>query len=343
MALQLVKIITELRFEEKLDEFMQRQDSVTVFESWKHADKRHKRLYLSFITRRQSVQMILDKIDAICGRISDTHALVLPVTASLSPEVKKIEAAERRRTISKTVAISREELYSQVAIGTELNVNFILLVIFSTIVAVLGLLENNITVVIGAMLIAPMLGPNLAMSLATTLGDVKLMMQSIRTNVIGIFVCVILSIFIGMIWPYGFKSFQLLIRTDVSYDSLVLAFVSGAAAVLSITAGVSSALVGVMVSAALLPAMATFGIMIGKGHFYLATGAGLLVAVNIVCINLAANITFICKGIRPSRWYEKRKATRAVRWNLVFWTFLLLALALVIYVRHGWTFFEMFH
>jgi uncharacterized membrane protein len=42
-------------------------------------------------------------------------------------------------------------------------------------VVAIGLLKDNVAVVIGAMVIAPLLGPNLAMALGTALGDTDLM------------------------------------------------------------------------------------------------------------------------------------------------------------------------
>ena len=334
MALQIIRTITEVKFEGKLTELVKK---LPIIESWKHIDKETKRLSLSILAHAEDTQGVLDKLETVCGRTSNTHILVAPISAALSPEIRKRAAAEQ---VSSKVTIPREELYDNVVKGTKLDGNFILLIIISTIVAAIGLLENHTTVIIGAMLIAPLLGPNLAMCFATVLGDLKLMGQAIRTNVAGIAVCLAISFFIGLIWPYGFDSTQLLFRTDVGYDGLVLALASGAAAALSLTTGLSSALVGVMVSAALLPPTVVLGIMLGAADYHHVTGAALLLATNIVSINLVANLVFLYKGIHPNRWYEKQKAKKAVFWNFIFWAILLLLLGMMIYLRHGLTFFE---
>ena len=70
-------------------------------------------------------------------------------------------------------------------------------------------------------------------------------------------------------------------------DSIALALASGAAAVLSLTTGLSSVLVGVMVAVALLPPTATLGIMLGAGHAQLAIGAAILLAVNINLVSFS--------------------------------------------------------
>ncbi len=116
-----------------------------------------------------------------------------------------------------------------------------------------------------------------------------------------------LSILIGKLWHLNFDSRELLARTDVGLDSVALALASGAAAVLSLSTGLPSVLVGVMVAVALLPPTATMGLMLGAGKYKLAVGAGLLLAVNVVSVNLSAKVTFLVRGIKRRTWLEKQK------------------------------------
>jgi uncharacterized membrane protein len=88
-----------------------------------------------------------------------------------------------------------------------------------------------------------------------------------------------------------------------------------------------------MVAVALLPPATTLGIMLGKGNFDFAMDAGLLLAVNIVSVNLASKIVFWAKGVSPRTWYEKEKARKAMRIYLIGWFVTLLALMLFIYTR----------
>ena len=167
----------------------------------------------------------------------------------------------------------------------------------------IGLIEDNVAVVIGAMVIAPLLGPNLALALGAALGDLTLMWGATKTTLAGMGLALSLSIGIGLFWPLNIHSQELLSqellsRTNVGLDSIALALASGAAAVLSLTTGLPSVLVGVMVSVALLPPTAAFGLMIGGKQLNSAIGAGLLLAVNIVSINLAAKIAFLFQGIK---------------------------------------------
>jgi len=65
------------------------------------------------------------------------------------------------------------------------------------------------------------------------------------------------------------------------------------------------------------------------------TGAGLLLAVNIVCINLASKIVFDIKGIRSLGWCEKEKAKRSKVVYILGWLVTLLLLIAIIYVRRS--------
>ena len=58
----------------------------------------------------------------------------------------------------------------------------------------IGLLKDNVAVVIGAMVIAPLLGPNLAMALGTALGDTDLMWKAFKTGLAGM----------SLVYPYRY-------------------------------------------------------------------------------------------------------------------------------------------
>jgi uncharacterized membrane protein len=116
---------------------------------------------------------------------------------------------------------------------------------------------------------------------------------------------------------------------------MALALASGAAAALSLTTGLSSVMVGVMVAVALLPPAVTLGLMLGHGDIDLAAGAGLLLAINVVCINLASKVVFFVKGIRPRTWWEKERAQRAMIMYVLAWLLTLILLVLLIYGRRS--------
>lgn len=287
---------------------------------------------MRLVVNDEALQGVLDALQNLLSTSKDTRVLVLPVEVSL-PKPKGAEEQKKKDSATAT----REALYESVEKGARLDVNYLVLVILSTIVAAIGIIENDIAVVIGAMVIAPLLAPNLALSLGTALGDIHLLRKATWSLLGGILLTLGLSVAIGALWPSPITSNALLSRTQVGVESVALALASGAAAVLSLTTGLSSVLVGVMVAVALLPPAAAFGLMLGQGRFGLAIGAGLLLLVNIVCVNLAGNLVFFVKKVRPRTWLEKQKAKRAMLVWITGWVVMLIILVLIIYIRRWLT------
>ncbi|MCU7802607.1 MAG: TIGR00341 family protein [Candidatus Thiodiazotropha sp. (ex Lucinoma borealis)] len=273
------------------------------------------------------VQPTLDALQNILGAQSTARIIVFPVDATL-PRAKTEQEKEQDVASS-----TREAMYASVEKNTRLDSNFIFLVILSTVVAAIGLVKNNVAVVIGAMVIAPLLGPNLAFGLGTALGDIHLMQKSLKSLLSGIIIAIVLSYLIGLLWPFGLTSPELLARTEVGMDSLALALASGAAAALSLTTGLPSVLVGVMVAVALLPPAAAVGLTLGHSRPDLAMDACLLLAANIVCVNLAAKLVFLVKGIQPRTWAEKAKAKRAMSIYIGVWIVTLVLVTMAIVAR----------
>jgi uncharacterized hydrophobic protein (TIGR00341 family) len=288
------------------------------------------RRVLRMLVDDASRQAVVDALQSQLGGSDTARIIIMPVDAVLP---RKEDAAEADKGRTPSGSQTREELYNGIERGARLDSTFLMLVFLSTIVASIGLIENNIAVIVGAMVIAPLLGPNIALAFSTSLGDRELMWQALKTNLAGLSLTLVMTIAIGMIWPTYLNSFEILVRTDVKPDGIVLALASGAAAVLSLATGLSSALVGVMVAVALLPPAATLGMMLGSGQFNLALGAALLLAVNVVCINLAAKLMFLLKGVRPRTWLEKRKARQSVTLYFLIWVVTLLILLTAILAR----------
>jgi uncharacterized membrane protein len=103
------------------------------------------------------------------------------------------------------------------------------------------------------------------------------------------------------------------VRERLSPDvlSLAVALGAGVAGALSLSSGVSSALVGVMIAAALVPPTAVVGIGIAWGQPMAVVGSAVLVLVNFVGINLAALAVLWQQGYRPERWFKLDEARAA--------------------------------
>ena len=255
---------------------------------------------------------------------------VLPVEATL-PRVEETASTLENKESGKKSRLSLEEIYSTVRSGSRLDVNFLALSVLSAVVAAVGLMSNSVAAVIGAMVIAPFLGPSVGLSLASTLGDAKLARRSLLTLGAGFGLCLLLAVGIGRFFPVDPSISEIASRTKVGLTSLVLAIASGVAGALSYTLGFSFSMVGVMVAVALVPPLVTGGLLLGAGHINLALGAFALCAVNVISLNLSGVITFLIRGLRPTSWWEKKKAWRMTLTSLLLWAGLLGALLLLVY------------
>ena len=228
--------------------------------------------------------------------------------------------------------VSREELYSDIVDSVKLSRNFLTLVVISSIIAAVGLIQDNVAIIIGAMVIAPLLGPNVGLALATTLADFELGKAALRTGLMGLAISLGLSILAGFIFSIDPTINEIAARTNVLPADIIVALASGSAGVLAFTSGVATALIGVMVSVALLPPLVAFGLLLGAGHMPEALGAFLLVLTNIICVNLAGVTTLWLKGIRPRSWWEADRARRASRFAIGLWSALLVLLVFIVYL-----------
>jgi uncharacterized hydrophobic protein (TIGR00341 family) len=324
--MKLIEVITDEKNLQPVTSIAEQHKSEV---NWVGSTDNQGRQLIRILVKDEDRQSVLDALQSLLAESS--KILVLPLEAVLprkEPEPSDQEAKE-------TITTTREELYNNIAKNAHLDSTYLLLVFLSTVVVAIGLLEDNVAVVIGAMVIAPLLGPNMALALGAALGDVFLMWKATKTTIVGITLALALSITLGLVYPLNLNSHELMARTDVGLDSVVLAFASGAAAVISLTTGLASVLVGVMVAVALLPPTATLGLMIGAGQTKLAVGSALLLAVNIVSVNLAAKIVFWVRGVKPRSWLEKQKANQSMVTYMFIWAISLIFLLVVIFIRKG--------
>ena len=325
--MKIIEVIADESYIDSIKNIVEKNDAPDF---WVVSSDREERKVVRILVKPEQRQIILDALQEILATSFSYRVVVIPVEAALPRE----EAEEETEIISATET-TREELYNSIGKNARLNQTYLLLIFLSTVVVAIGLLKDNVAVVIGAMVIAPLLGPNLAMALGTALGDTDLMWKAFKTGLAGMSLALVLSIIIGVFWPLNIESRELLARTNVGLDSAVLAMASGAAAVISLTSGIPSILVGVMVAVALLPPAATMGLMLGAGQTDLAYGAAFLLAVNIVAINLSAKLGFLIQGIKPRTWLEKKKAKQSMQSYIIIWVLTLAALLLVIYFHPG--------
>ncbi len=272
-------------------------------------------------------EAVLDLLEEQYAGGEGNRVVILPVEATL-PRAEPEPAAtpDQPAPEENTKRISREELYEDIKDAAQWSRVYLAMSALSTVVAAVGLYHNSVAMIIGAMVIAPLLGPNVALALATTLGDLALLRRAFLADLAGIATAMALSMIIGALAHVDPALSEVASRTHVGLGDIALALASGCAGALAFTTGVSATLIGVMVAVALFPPLVTFGLLLGGGHPVLAMGALSLFLMNLICVNLAGVITFLVQGIRPATWWEKDRAVKATRIAIVLWGALLAGL-----------------
>ncbi|MEL6758053.1 MAG: DUF389 domain-containing protein, partial [Pseudomonadota bacterium] len=141
------------------------------------------RRYVSVFLRDGTRQTLVDNLQACLENEKDWRISLVSVEASV-PSIPEDKELMSRRASQRKMAL-REEIYQDVSAQANLDRDFIVFVILSTIVAAIGLHSNSVAGVIGAMVIAPLLGPILGLSLGAALGDRDLLFGAVKTLGLG--------------------------------------------------------------------------------------------------------------------------------------------------------------
>jgi uncharacterized hydrophobic protein (TIGR00341 family) len=308
MTLRLIQVTLPAERKRSLENIADNYKAVDIWWTPKNEDGRRT---VTILVDRSSQQDILDSIQNNLQDEDNWRAVLIPVEASLPKDAIPENEHPTKQKFHWRKSLTREELYQEVAGGSQGDRLYYMMVVLSTIVAAVGLLQDNVAFVIAAMVIAPLLNPNLALTFGTALGDKNLIFTALTTSLGGLVAAIIPCIAVGYFYEINMGSEQLMERTTINFASMIVALASGAAAVLSMTTGVSSALVGVMVSVALLPPAAALGLFLGHGEFRFAWDSSLLLMTNVVCIGLSSQIVLAIMGIRPRKFIEQKKAMQS--------------------------------
>ncbi|MBW8016826.1 MAG: TIGR00341 family protein [Planctomycetes bacterium] len=339
MTLRLIEIFLSLEKTGKL---------IAILNEFKESEILHQvaangKVNIKVLIPAEQSETLLDTLEEAFAHLDDFRIVILSIEAivpRMLPSQDDFPTAEKAAEPKKPFAVSlprvsREELYSDVLEAGQLSYTFIIMVVLSSVVAAIGLIRGNTAIVIGAMVIAPLLGPNMALALAATLGDIKLAGKAKKANIFGILTPIILSACVGfMLKGNPMDSAEIASRTVVTNADIVLALAAGCAGTLSFTLATASALIGVMVAVALLPPLVACGLLLGARQWDPALGALLLAATNLICINLAGVTTFLLQGIRPLKWWQKSTAKKATIRAMIIWIVLLAILMALIAIGY---------
>jgi uncharacterized hydrophobic protein (TIGR00271 family) len=176
------------------------------------------------------------------------------------------------------------------------------MMVLSSGLASLGLLEDSTAVVIGAMLVAPLMGPLIGAGLALAQGNLSLYRKSVGVAFMGLLVGFAVSLLVGLLNPGFEPSLEVEARGHPDILDLGVAVLSGFVAAYALgRPGLANTLAGVAIAAALVPPLCVVGIGLTNDQPVVAANSAILLLTNLVAIILSAAGAFSLLGIRGKR------------------------------------------
>ncbi len=289
---------------------------------------------LYFPIPKEGVEEILDDLRNE-GLEEDGFTVVTKAEAIVARKFEELKERYEKSEEADESKVARQELIASAKNLSPSSPTYYPLMIAASIIASAGILMDNAAIVVGSMVIAPLIGPAMASCVGTIVNDQPLFYKGVKKQVLGALLAIVSSIAFSklaltvMLPPkLDLTSItQITHQLNPGFLSLMVALGSGLAGAFSLTAGINSALVGVMISVALLPPAAASGIGIATADLEIATSAFILLFVNLISINLAGTFTLWFQGYEPGRWYEQKGAERTTKKRTAFLLILILLIA----------------
>ncbi len=220
---------------------------------------------------------------------------------------------ERVKYLSKTLPFFShalesdfKDLFLSLKDSAQLSNTFVLLMTLSTLLATIGLFLNSASVVIGAMVLAPLMSPIISLSMGVLRSDWELSRKALGTLGCGIGLVVLLSAGIAALMPLSEITSEIAGRLNPSTLDMLVAILSGiAGALANARENIAKSLPGVSIAVALVPPLCVSGIGIGWQDMAVFSGALLLFLTNLAGIILAAGVTFMVMGFAPFKRAQK--------------------------------------
>jgi len=225
---------------------------------------------------------------------------------------------------------SQEDLVRERRAAATPSLEFVVLLIMSSVLATLGLISNSPAVVIGAMIVAPLMDPILSLAFGIAIGHRELILKSTALIALGIGLVIATSAGLTQAMSVDFVDQQILSRTSPNLIDMLVAIAAGTVgAFVQSRRSLLNSLAGVAIAVALVPPLCVTGIGINQSDTitarlnqaivpnlqpHVADGSFLLFITNLLGISAAGVIVFLIQ--RYGNF--KRCLPYLISWLLLF-------------------------
>lgn len=201
-----------------------------------------------------------------------------------------IEIWKRWRRMHLTGSVDQADVWHEVEENSRWSYGYLFYVVTSAAIAILGLLQNSPAVIIGAMLVAPLMGPIMGMGFSLATFDFRAMKRAGKSVLYGTLIGVAFTALIVLLSPIKTLTPELAARTQPNLLDLGVALFSGLAGAYATIRKKGGTIVGVAIATALMPPLATVGFGIATGSGQVAGGSFLLFMTNFMTIAFTTTI-----------------------------------------------------
>lgn len=199
-----------------------------------------------------------------------------------------------------------KELREQVQSDGKSTPGYMLMCGISAGIAMLGLLQGSVAVVIGAMLVSPLMSPIVALGFGFASLDGKRIRDSARVVMVGTAIGILVAMLLTGLSPIRNATPEIINRTEPSLLDLLVALLSGVAGGYAVVKRLGATAIGVAIATALMPPIATVGYGLATWRLDFAGGALLLFLTNLAAIAFAITVVARLSGAaRPLSHVEK--------------------------------------
>jgi uncharacterized hydrophobic protein (TIGR00271 family) len=197
--------------------------------------------------------------------------------------------------------VKKLEFISNIINASTPRFDFYFLISLATALVALGIVANNLVLVIAGMIIAPLLSSILAISLGITCGSWRLIWRSSKIFIYSIIIAFATSFIIGLIFPIIDTSWNILSAMKLSYLSFAVALIAGLTAAYTWRQpNVKDALPGIAIAVTLVPPLSALGLLIAAKEWLVFNEVLQFFAINVMGILLAGLLIFIVPSISSS-------------------------------------------
>ena len=176
---------------------------------------------------------------------------------------------------------------------------FLVKLLMAAGIASMGLSEDSAAAIIGAMIVAPLGQPIVALGAAIALRHSSEALKLLGIVAFGAVLVVMFGYGVNLLLPTENPNGQILARTSPDFRDLAIAIFSGVAGAYGYRyREFSGVLAGVAIAVALVPPLCVVGMMLEEGRTILALNALVLFVTNFAGITLAAVLVFAVGALR---------------------------------------------